>query len=239
MTPAVPTLDVERGMLAEAPIVIGIDEVGRGALAGPVAVGVCAIRAEDIEIPFPEGLRDSKLLSEKKRDILAPASQQWAWEHAVGWASAEEIDRFGIGACLAAAAVRGLGELWQAGVPIGESAVLLDGSHDWLTPGLESPLRVTVRPKADRDCAVVAAASVIAKVARDAHMRELIEADESLAVYGWGSNKGYGSATHREAIVSHGPSDQHRRSWLSRILPAGTQPEQRESEISHGVAIHN
>ncbi|KAB1642651.1 ribonuclease HII [Gulosibacter chungangensis] len=219
MTPAVPTLDVERGMLDEVPIVICIDEVGRGALAGPVAVGVCAIRAEDIATPFPEGLRDSKLLSEKKRDVLAPASRQWVWESAVGWASAEEIDRFGIGACLAAAAVRGLGELWQAGVPVSESAVLLDGSHDWLSPGLESPLRVTVRPKADRDCAGVAAASVIAKVARDAHMRELIVADESLAVYGWDSNKGYGSASHREAIATHGASAQHRKTWLSRILP--------------------
>lgn len=220
MSPAEPTLDVERAMLGAAPIVIGIDEVGRGALAGPVAVGLCAIRAEDIEVPFPEGLRDSKLLSEKKRDMLAPASVEWAWESAVGWASAAEIDEFGIGACLAAAAVRGLGELWQAGVPISEAAILLDGSHDWLTPGLASPLSVTVRPKADRDCAVVAAASVIAKVARDAHMRGLSTTDESLAIYGWDSNKGYGSAGHREAIVSKGPCSEHRKSWLSRILVA-------------------
>lgn len=221
MSPAEPTLDVERGMLGEAPIVIGIDEVGRGALAGPVAVGVCAVRAEDIAVPFPAGLRDSKLLSEKKRDVLAPASAQWVWENAVGWASAAEIDEFGIGSCLAVAAVRGLGELWKAGVPVNDSAILLDGSHDWLSPGLDTPLMVVVRPKADRDCAVVAAASVIAKVARDTHMRSLIETDASLGVYAWASNKGYGSTAHREAIVAHGPSLEHRRSWLTRILPDG------------------
>lgn len=216
-------------MLDAAPIIIGIDEVGRGALAGPVAVGLCAVRTEDLEVPFPEGLRDSKLLSEKKRHVLAPASAEWAWESAVGWASAAEIDQYGIGACLAAAAVRGLGALWQAGVPISEAAILLDGSHDWLTPGLDSPLEVTVRPKADRDCAVVAAASVIAKVARDEHMLGLEAADESLSVYAWASNKGYGSAVHREAIVTHGPSREHRRSWLTRILP----------ENSHAVTIPN
>ncbi|MDJ1372014.1 ribonuclease HII [Gulosibacter molinativorax] len=222
MTPAVPSLDVERGMFGDVPIVIGIDEVGRGALAGPVAVGLCALRVEDLDVAFPEGLRDSKLLSEKKREVLAPASAAWVWESAVGWASAAEIDEYGIGACLAAAAVRGLGELWQAGVPISEAGILLDGSHDWLTPGLDSPLRVTVRPKADRDCAVVAAASVIAKVRRDAHMRELVASDSSLAVYGWESNKGYGSAAHREAIIANGPSGEHRRSWLSRILTASS-----------------
>ncbi|MGO1545700.1 MAG: ribonuclease HII [Gulosibacter sp.] len=218
MSPVEPTLDVERGMLGEAPVVIGIDEVGRGALAGPVAVGVCAVRAIDIAVPFPEGLRDSKLLGEKKREALAPASAEWAWHSAVGWASAAEIDEFGIGKCLAAAAVRGLGSLWEAGVPISESAILLDGSHDWLTPGLDSPLRVTVRPKADRDCAVVAAASVIAKVARDAHMRDLETRDETLVPYAWSSNKGYGSAAHRAAIVSQGASREHRKTWLSRIL---------------------
>lgn len=222
MSPAAPTLDVERGMLRAAPIVIGIDEVGRGALAGPVAVGVCAIRAAEIAVPYPAGLRDSKLLSEAKRDLLAPAAATWVWESAIGWSSAAEIDEYGIGSCLAAAAVRALGELWRVGVPISEAAILLDGAHDWLSPGLASPLSVTVRPKADRDCAVVAAASVIAKVARDARMRELSEGEDSLAVYGWGSNKGYGSAAHRAAILAHGPSPEHRKSWLGRILASPT-----------------
>ncbi|SJM68519.1 ribonuclease HII [Gulosibacter sp. 10] len=218
MAVADPTLDVERALLADAGTVIGIDEVGRGALAGPVAVGVCAVRAAELEHPFPEGLRDSKLLSEKRRNLLAPASAEWARASAVGWSSAAEIDEFGIGACLATAAIRALEALWREGVPVGESAILLDGSHDWLTPGLESPLSVTVRPKADRDCATVAAASVIAKVARDTRMLELEAGDEALGVYGWGSNKGYGSPAHRAAIVAHGPSREHRRSWLAKIL---------------------
>lgn len=220
MSPASPTLEVEQALFADAEFVIGIDEVGRGALAGPLAVGACAIRPAEAQLGAPEGLRDSKLLTEMARERLAPLSSAWAFASAVGWATAAEIDEFGITQCLAAAAVRALGELWQAGVPIEIATVLLDGSHDWLSPGLSQPLRVMVQPKADRDCASVAAASVVAKVARDARMRELALASPEYAAYGWERNKGYGSATHRDAIRSLGPSREHRRTWLGKILDA-------------------
>lgn len=219
---AEPTLDTERELLRSVPVVIGMDEVGRGALAGPVVVGVSAIRASECEAGFPPGLRDSKLLSERRRLSLAPLAAEWVWASATGWATASEIDEFGIGPSLAAAGVRALAQLWEQGVPVDQAAVLLDGTHDWLTPGCSSPLQVVTRPKADRDCAAVAAASVIAKVARDEHMVALEARDEALAVYGWRANKGYGSAQHRTAIVSHGASAEHRATWLHKILAGGS-----------------
>nr|WP_233613426.1 ribonuclease HII [Leucobacter edaphi] len=200
---------VERSLFAEgASLVIGVDEVGRGAVAGPVAVGVHAVVAGTET--FPEGLRDSKLLSEKKRDVIAPLVHEWG-AGAVGFASAEEIDHAGIGACLAESARRALLELHRAGVPVGRAVILLDGSHDWLTPALKRPLEIRTMVGADRQCASVAAASVRAKVARDALMREAHEAHPE---YGWASNKGYGAKAHYEAIAAHGLTELHRATWI-------------------------
>ncbi|MEA9985683.1 MULTISPECIES: ribonuclease HII [Subtercola] len=195
---------------AGATMVIGVDEVGRGALAGPVAVGMCVI---DPVRPgrFPVGLRDSKMLSEAKRELLAPLAAAWAGASAVGLASADEVDRLGIIACLGLAAKRALGILHASGVEIMTATVLLDGSHDWLSPALGTPLQVTTKVKADRDCASVAAASVVAKVHRD---RLMIDLDGVLPGYGWASNKGYGSAAHFEAIELLGATEHHRHTWL-------------------------
>jgi len=204
-----PTLEVERALFADgASVVIGIDEVGRGAMAGPVMVGVCAITK--IIDSFPTGLRDSKMLSAPKRELLAPILMGWA-PTAVGAASAAEIDELGITACLGLAAKRALVALHSAGVPVGESTVLLDGAHDWLNPALVSKLNVITRVKADQDCAVVAAASVVAKVERDALM---IVLDGEHPHYGWASNKGYGAAIHMNAIRTVGVTDYHRKTWV-------------------------
>lgn len=214
MTVADPTLEFERELLRDAAVVIGVDEVGRGAMAGPVTVGVCAVGLAHVDAGFPVGLRDSKLLSAKRRDALVPEVRAWALGCAVGSASAREIDELGITRCLALAATRALGVLASAGVAVGEAAVLLDGSHDWLGPSAPGPLRITVRPKADRDCASVAGASVVAKVNRDDVMSRAHETDPSVAAYAWASNKGYGSAAHLAAIDEIGPSAWHRRTWL-------------------------
>lgn len=205
-----PTLEVEHAARDEGfEFVIGLDEVGRGAIAGPVAVGAAVVGSSVAE--FPEGLRDSKLLSEKKRDAIAEATREWCFESAVGYASATEIDVLGITAMLGQAARRALLELHGRGVPIERALILLDGSHDWLTPALHQPLTVRTRVKADQDCASVAAASVLAKVERDALLRELsIEHPQ----YGWDSNKGYGSALHYQAISEHGLTSWHRASWI-------------------------
>lgn len=207
--PVDPTLTVEHELFAAgAPLVIGIDEVGRGAMAGPVMVGVCAISAGVTE--FPAGLRDSKLVSEKKRGALDPLVRAWGVT-AVGEASAVEIDELGITACLGLAAKRALIELHEAGVSVGTSTVLLDGAHDWLNPALSSKLRVITRVKADQDCAAVAGASIVAKVTRDALMVQL---DAEHPEYGWASNKGYGAAVHMEAIRTLGTTPYHRQSWV-------------------------
>jgi ribonuclease HII len=207
-----PSLDVETLLHSGgARYVIGIDEVGRGAIAGPVAVGACLVDA-GVGM-FPTGLRDSKMLSEKRREQLAPLSATWALFSAVGLASAREIDEIGISAALGIAGKRALAILHEAGASIRESVVLLDGHFDWLNPSLTSPVRVQTRVKADRDCASVAAASVVAKVHRD---RLMIDADVATPGYGWAGNKGYGSAGHFAAIAELGATDFHRRSWLKQ-----------------------
>ena len=205
-----PTLEVEQHLHdGGARFVIGCDEVGRGALAGPVAVGLCVV--DSTVGMHPPGLRDSKMLSEKRREQLAPLTAAWSRYSAVGLSSAEEIDRIGIVAALGLAGKRALVSLHEAGVPIRDSIVLLDGAHDWLNPSLVNAVRVHVRVKADRDCSSVAGASVVAKVHRD---RLMIEADAATPGYGWAGNKGYGSVEHMAAIASLGATALHRRTWL-------------------------
>jgi ribonuclease HII len=207
--PVEPTLEVEAELFrAGATVIIGLDEVGRGALAGPVMVGACVVTPEYSS--FPPGLRDSKLISEKKRELIYPLILEWA-PTSVGESSAEEIDEFGITHALGLAAKRSLTQLHEAGIPIAQATILLDGSHDWLNPVLAQPLTVITRVKADQDCAVVSAASVVAKVTRDRLMSELHLLHPH---YNWESNKGYGAAIHMDAISSRGTSDHHRKTWV-------------------------
>ena len=210
MVVADPSFEVETQLHDDgARFVIGCDEVGRGALAGPVAVGLCVVDRNSGA--HPVGLRDSKLLSEKKREELAPLAAAWALHSAVGLASSAEVDEFGIIAALGIAGRRALISLHESGALVRESVILLDGAHDWLSPALAKPLTVLTRVKADRDCSSVAAASVVAKVHRD---RLMIDADSVHPGYGWSGNKGYGSAAHLAAIAELGATDFHRRSWL-------------------------
>lgn len=217
MTPVVvPTLEVERALAARRGpgrrIVVGIDEVGRGALAGPVAVGACALEVVDgVIAPLPEGVRDSKKLTARRREALVEPILASALAGAVGWSDAAEIDEVGIMPALTRAALRALEALGLESPP---DAIVLDGDVDVLTPalardGLPAPL-VHLQVAADRDCASVSAASILAKVARDTRMVEL---DADAPDYAWSSNKGYGSAAHREAIDRIGVHEHHRRSW--------------------------
>ena len=221
MAIADPTLDVEAGLHGEGHrYVIGCDEVGRGAIAGPVAVGLAIV---DVTIgAFPVGLRDSKLLSEKRREHLAPLATGWALHTAVGLASAAEVDLWGLTAALGIAGRRALASLHESGASILDSVILLDGSFDWLNPALTTPLRVRTRVKADRDCASVAAASVVAKVHRD---RLMIDADAATPGYGWAGNKGYGSAGHYAAIAELGATELHRHTWLRADDPQGASAD--------------
>ncbi|MFD1721821.1 ribonuclease HII [Amnibacterium endophyticum] len=206
---------VERALLADgASAVIGVDEVGRGAIAGPVGVGAAVL--DPARVRIPNGLRDSKLLPEADRVALAPRVRAWSAASAVGLAGNDEIDGVGISACLGLAGARAIGALVALGVGLGGAVVLLDGNWDWLTPGLVAaglPVlpQVVTRIKADRDCAIVSAASVVAKVHRDDLM---IARHADHPVYGWVRNKGYASRGHYAAIDEHGPCDWHRRTWL-------------------------
>ena len=206
-----PTLEREQALFAAGEtVVIGLDEVGRGAMAGPVMVGACAITPSVGD--FPVGLRDSKLVSEKKRLALDPLVREWG-VIAVGSASPQEIDQYGITFALGLAGKRALALLFEAGVPVGQSHVILDGSHDWLSPALASPLTITTAVKADQNCASVAAASVAAKVERDALMADLAV---DFAEFGWASNKGYGSADHMRLLAEQGPTVHHRVTWVKK-----------------------
>lgn len=205
-----PRLTLERRLLREHPLVIACDEVGRGALAGPVAVGAAVMDAAGSRRRIPKGLRDSKLVPEPQRADVAARAAAWVSASSIGWASATEIDDVGIMRALGNAAVRALDGLRAHGIVVEEAIVLLDGNYDYIRPAGATGL--TVRPviKADRDCASAAAASVIAKVARDALMTDL---HDELPAYHWARNKGYASADHREAIRTHGVSAYHRASW--------------------------
>ncbi|MGX7679511.1 ribonuclease HII [Jatrophihabitans sp. DSM 45814] len=227
MTPVpAPTLRLEREAWRNgAGLLAAIDEVGRGALAGPVSVGVVLLAPDTKPAPF--GVADSKLLSPQARRQLVPRIRRWALDCAVGHASATEIDRIGIIAALRLAAERAVGQLM-----IAPEWVLLDGNHDYLTrredlalfavpdpAGSESesetdrwrcsvPVRTLI--KGDMKCSSVAAASVLAKTERDAM---LIELADQYPHYGFEENKAYASPQHMAALAEHGPSEIHRRSW--------------------------
>ena len=212
-----PTLEIEEGLHAKGHrYVIGCDEVGRGAIAGPVAVGLAVV---DLACgPFPPGLRDSKLPSPKRREELAPLTAAWARHSSVGLASALEVDTLGLTAALGLAGKRALTRLHNGGAKIRESIILLDGAFDWLNPALSSRLPLRLQVKADRDCASVAAASVVAKVFRD---RIMIDADATTPGYDWAGNKGYGSAGHFAAIAALGATAMHRHTWLKKSPEMG------------------
>lgn len=222
-----PTLDVEHALVAEfaqtmgpaGGLVIGMDEVGRGAVAGPVAVGAVALHPAAVAVPT--GLRDSKLLTERRREALYPVVTVWGTARSVGLASSQEVDDLGIIGALGLAGARALVQLHHAGVGVAGSVVLLDGSHDWLTPALRHAPRVRTRVKADRDCASVAGASVLAKVHRD---RLMATSDIEHPGYGWARNKGYGAPDHLAAVRTAGPSPLHRLSFLGNYLAVADEP---------------
>ncbi len=201
-----PSLELETELVSRYGQVIGIDEVGRGAIAGPVAVGA-VLYSSSSSTEIPVGLRDSKLIAEAKRSSVAALVQAWV-PTAVGEASVQEIESKGISWALQQAALRALGALNPS-----TGVILLDGSHNFLRGLVDLP--VVMRIKADRDCAIVSAAALTAKVSRDQTMTEL---HEQYPVFEWASNKGYASESHIAALKDSGPSEHHRVSWLGKIL---------------------
>jgi ribonuclease HII len=211
-----PNLRVERQLQRDGHrILAGMDEVGRGSLAGPVTVGVVLI--DETCRSAPTGVKDSKLLTPAARVAMVPRIRRWALAYAVGHASPQEIDEVGIIAALRLAGCRAL-----AAVDVVPDLVILDGNHDWLTAPEEVGLfafasdtapavpPVTTMIKADLKCSSVAAASVLAKVERDGLM---VAAAPDHPAYGWEENKGYAAPEHLAALEAFGATELHRRSW--------------------------
>ena len=206
---AVPTLRIERRLLRSGVTRLGaMDEVGRGSPAGPLHVGLVVLDATTGRPPV--GIRDSKLLAAAPRERLVPQIEAWAVATAVGAATSGEIDALGLTGALRLAGARALAQVGPS-----PDLVLLDGNHDWLTDA-DAPDGRTGRPvvhtraKADRTCTSVAAASILAKVARDAVMVGLAD---RYPAYGWEANKGYGTETHFAAIRRLGTTPHHRLTW--------------------------
>jgi ribonuclease HII len=190
--------EIERGLaVAGMPCVAGVDEVGRGAWAGPVTVCAVIVRAGFPDPPA--GLTDSKRLTPARRVLIASELLNWVEAFAIGETGPAEIDAAGMTAALRRAAVRALEKL-----PRRPDAVLLDGSHDYI--GRPWPVRCAVR--ADLRSVSVAAASVIAKVHRDRFMAGL-----GYPEFAFGENAGYPSPAHTAALASLGPTPEHRLSW--------------------------
>ncbi len=177
-------------------LVAGVDEAGRGPLAGPV-VAAAVIFRDGVVI---EGVRDSKQLSAARRETLAALIRERAAAFALGTAEVAEIDALNILRASLLAMSRAVTAL-----QISPQRVLVDGNH---LPELSCEARAVVG--GDRRIAVVSAASILAKVARDAIMAEL---DRHYPQYGFARHKGYPTQAHREALKQHGPCPVHRRSF--------------------------
>ena len=198
----VPTLARERAAWREGRLLVGVDEVGRGPLAGPVVAAA---------VVFPEGcrrlrgLRDSKLLPEARRDQLAAVIRAVALGIAVGAASVREIERLNIRVASALAMRRALVRLFARLPQGGPTWVLIDGlplpeigvAHEALVDG-------------DARCCSIAAAAIIAKTVRDALMRRLAVRHPG---YGWDTNVGYATETHQEGLKLFGATCHHRRTF--------------------------
>jgi ribonuclease HII len=196
-----PTLRLERKLIeAGDRVVVGIDEVGRGSWAGPVTV--CALVAPPEHL---SGVRDSKLLTPDEREVCAQRVRAWALGIGVGHAWHDECDELGMTEALRIAACRALEQLAAQGFE--PDRFVLDGNHDYLRSGGRT---VTVI-KGDQKILSVAAASVVAKVTRDAMMAD--EA-EHFPAYGFEQNRGYPAPVHKAALAAWGPCSIHRRSWI-------------------------
>lgn len=178
-------------------LVAGLDEVGRGAYGGPVTAAAVILPPRCILA----GVTDSKLLSPAARSRMATDIKKRATAIGVGWANSDEVDAMGLTRAVLLAGSRALHDMTSS-----YSAVILDGNHNYLH-GISRSKAII---RADSSCLCVAAASVIAKVARDNYMERLAL---QLPEYGFDSHKGYGAPSHIGAIKSYGLTKYHRRRW--------------------------
>jgi ribonuclease HII len=190
-------------------MIVGIDEVGRGAWAGPLVVGAVLLGGAAID-----GLTDSKLLTRKRREELDLEVRRQAMGVGLGWVSAPHVDELGLTAALKLASRRALAHIRHD-----YKEIIIDGNVSFIDDA-----RVTLMKKADLLVPSVSAASIVAKVARDNYMSHL-----SLVFpeYKFHSHVGYGTAAHRDAVHMHGLTPLHRRSWASTLAVEPTKQQLR------------
>ncbi len=181
--------------------VCGVDEAGRGPLAGPV----CAAAVILPEGKIIDGVNDSKKLSEKKREALFDVIKEEAIAYGVGWASVEEIEEINILNAAMLAMKRAVEELKSK-----PDFIYVDGNK---TPDFNIPCKAVI--KGDANSISIAAASILAKVSRD---RLMLEYAKEYPEYMFEKHKGYGTKLHKEAILKYGPCPIHRMSFLRKIL---------------------
>ena len=191
--------DFDAAVREHFPLICGVDEAGRGPLAGDV-YAAAVILPPELVIP---GLNDSKKLSEVRREELAPVIREQALAWCVASASVEEIERLNILQAALLAMRRAV-----EGLKLHPDYALVDGNQ---LPGLQ--IETATIPQGDAKSASIAAASVLAKTARDASLREL---DDKYPQYGFAAHKGYGTKAHYAAIDQYGPCPAHRPSFLKK-----------------------
>jgi ribonuclease HII len=197
----------------EFPVFCGVDEAGRGPLAGDV-YAAAVILPEGLEIA---GLNDSKKISEKRRDELAEIIRQKAAAWCIASATVEEIERINILQAALLAMKRAV-----EGLSIQPAFAITDGNQK---PPLEIPVDTVIH--GDAKSASIAAASVLAKTARDAALRQL---DEQYPQYGFAAHKGYGTKAHYAALDAHGATPVHRQSFLKKYYEQRRKAQEQAEE---------
>jgi len=183
-------------------LIAGVDEAGRGPLAGPVSAAAVIMPLDDVI----DGINDSKKLSEKKREQLFEQITKKAIAYCVVLVDEKTIDEINILQATKLAMSKAV-----AGLSVRPDLVLVDA-----VTGLDTDVRQDAIIKGDAKSYNIAAASILAKVTRD---RLMLELDKEYPVYGFAKHKGYGTKAHIEAIVAHGPAPIHRRSFIKNFLP--------------------
>ncbi|MEE1076445.1 MAG: ribonuclease HII [Acutalibacteraceae bacterium] len=181
--------------------ICGVDEAGRGPLAGPVCAAAVILKPNDII----EGVNDSKKLTEKKREMLYDIIKERAISYSIAFATVEEIEELNILNATMLAMKRAV-----EGLSVPADYAIIDGNK---TPKLQIPCNYVI--KGDAKSMSIAAASILAKVTRD---RLLLEYAEQYPEYQFEKHKGYGTKAHREALLEYGPCPVHRLSFLKKIL---------------------
>lgn len=198
--------EYERSLCPENAVFCGIDEVGRGPLVGRVYAAAVILPDNYQEILALSGLNDSKKLSEKKRDVLAEAIKTHAKAYAVAFCSVEEIEEYNILGAALLAMNRAI-----AALPVSPDFALIDGNQ---TKTIKIPCRSVIG--GDAKCPSIAAASILAKTARDAYCRD--ELDKTYPEYGFAVHKGYGTKAHYAAIEKYGLCPEHRPSFFKKYF---------------------